>query len=377
MTYGPNILCYDAHDLRILMDYRAALRERTGVGEYVHQLASALVPLLVPGDELTLFSSSWKDRMPAHAVPGASVVDARVPVRVLNFAWHRSGFPPVDWLAGHHDIVQALHPLLIPARTGAGFITIHDLDFLDHPVRTRAEIRRDYAALAPAHARRADRVVTVSGYTASEIVRRLGVDRSRIVVCPPGAPAWTPRPAAQVRGPILFMGTLEARKNVGVLLDAYARLRAARPDAPELLLAGHAPPAAAGWLSRIAAPPLAGHVRHLGYVAGDRRQDLYRSASMLVLPSLLEGFGLPVLEAMTIGVPVVVSNRGALPEVARDAGQIVAPEDPDALAAAMERYLSDRSFYSAAVDRGLARARQYSWRESASTLLASYTQAAK
>ncbi|HTL46021.1 MAG TPA: glycosyltransferase family 1 protein [Vicinamibacterales bacterium] len=363
--------------MRILIDYRAALRERTGVGEYVHQLASALVPLLVPGDELTLFSSSWKDRLSPHAVPGASVVDARVPVRLLNYAWHRFGFPPVDWLAGHHDIVQALHPLLIPARAAARFVTIHDLDFLDHPERTRAEIRRDYAALAPAHARRADRVVTVSGYTASEIVRRLGVDPLRIVLCPPGAPAWTPRHEAPVRGPILFMGTLEARKNVGVLLDAYARLRAATPDAPELLLAGHAPPAAAGWLSRIAAPPLAGYVRHLGYVAGDRRQELYRSASMLVLPSLLEGFGLPVLEAMTIGVPVVVSDRGALPEVAGDAGQIVAAEDPDALAAAMERYLSDSAFYSGAVNRGLTRARQYSWRESAATLLASYTQAAK
>jgi glycosyltransferase involved in cell wall biosynthesis len=303
MTYRPNILCYDAPALRILIDYRAALRERTGVGEYVHQLASALVPLLVPGDELTLFSSSWKDRLSPHAVPGASVVDARVPVRLLNYAWHRFGFPPVDWLAGHHDIVQALHPLLIPARAAARFVTIHDLDFLDHPERTRAEIRRDYAALAPAHARRADRVVTVSGYTASEIVRRLGVDPLRIVLCPPGAPAWTPRHEAPVRGPILFMGTLEARKNVGVLL--------------------------------------------------------------------------PVLEAMTIGGPVVVSDRGALPEVAGDAGQIVAAEDPDALAAAMERYLSDSAFYSGAVNRGLTRARQYSWRESAATLLASYTQAAK
>lgn len=371
------MLCYHARRVRILIDYRAALRERTGVGEYVHQLASALVPLLVSGDELTLFSSSWKDRLPAHAVPGAAVVDARVPVRVLNVAWHRFGFPPVNWLARHHDIVHALHPLMIPARDAAQFVTIHDLDFLDHPERTRAEIRRDYAALAPSHARRAARVVTVSQYTASEIVRRLGVDPSRIIVCSPGAPAWVPRTAAPVRGPILFMGTLEARKNVGVLLDAYTRLLAAMPDAPELLLAGHAPPAAAPWLSRIAAPPLAGHVRHLGYVTGDRRQDLYRSASMLVLPSLLEGFGLPVLEAMTIGVPVIVSDRGALPEVAGDAGQIVPADDPDTLAAAMARYLSDATFSGAAARRGLERARHYSWRDSALTLLASYTQAAQ
>jgi glycosyltransferase involved in cell wall biosynthesis len=367
-------LCYDAPRVRILIDYRAALRERTGVGEYGHQLAAAMVPLLAQGDSLTLFSSSWKDRLASDAQPGASVVDARVPVRLLNFAWHRLRFPPVDWLAGEHDVVHALHPLLIPARRAARFVTIHDLDFLDHPERTRAEVRRDYATLALAHARRADRIMTVSRFTASAIVQRLGVDPSRIVVCPPGAPDWTPRPQASAAGPILFMGTLEPRKNIGVLLDAYTRLLTLVRDAPPLHLAGHAPAAAAKWLARTAAPPLAGHVEHLGYVAGDRRQDLYRSASMLVLPSLLEGFGLPVLEAMTVGLPVVVSDRGALPEVAGDAGEIVPAEDADALAHAMARYLRDPAHYRTAVARGLARAREYSWQESARTLLTSYTE---
>ncbi len=359
--------------MRILIDYRPALRERTGVGEYAHELVRAFTPLLGPADALTLFSSSWKDRLTPDLLPATRVVDARVPVRLLNFSWHRLRFPPVDWLAGPQDIVHALHPIAIPSRRAASVVTVHDLDFLDHPERTRAEIRRDYGALAPAHARAADRVVTVSEFTASEVARRLGVDRSKIVVCPPGAPDWTPRSGPVASGPILFMGTLDPRKNIGVLLDGYARLLSLRPAAPRLLLAGHAPPSAGRWLQQLAEPPLAGRVEHLGYIAGPRRQDLYRSASMLVLPSLLEGFGLPVLEAMTIGVPIIVSDRGALPEVAGGAGQIVPAEDAEALAHAMARYLHDPSFSAAATARGFEQARRYSWRQSARTLMSAYT----
>jgi len=358
--------------LRILLDYRPALRARTGVGEYAHELAAALLRQAAPGETLTLFSSSWKDRLDPGRLPGARIVDARVPVRVLNALWHRLGWPPVEMLAGPHDIAHSLHPLLMPARRARQVVSIHDLDFLDHPERTQAEIRRDYRALAPAHARRASAVVTISRFTAGEIVSRLGVPPDRIVICSPGAPPWEARRAAPPNGPILFMGTLEPRKNVGALLAAYAALIARRPDSPPLWLAGGATEGGASWLREIAQPPLAGRVEHLGYIATDRRYDLYTRASMLVLPSHLEGFGLPVLEAMTAGIPVIVSNRGALPEVAGDAGQIVEPDDPAGFAAAMSRYLDDPAFAAAAVARGLARARTYSWDASARTLLAAY-----
>jgi glycosyltransferase involved in cell wall biosynthesis len=365
-------LCYHGPDLRILLDYRPALRQRTGVGEYVHEIAAALTRHLPPSDSLTLFSSSWKDRLPATPVPGARVVDARVPVRVLNLAWHRLGWPPVERFAGPVDIAHSAHPLLIPARAAKQVVTIYDLDFLDHPERTRAEIRRDYGALAAPHAQRAAAVVTISRFTAGEIERRLGVPRDRIVICSPGAPAWTPRPAAAPRGPILFMGTLEPRKNLGALLGAYAKLRDMDPAAPPLWLAGGTTEASAQWIRAIAEPPLKGHVTHLGYVESDRRYDLYAQASMLVLPSHLEGFGMTVLEAMTAGVPAIVSNRGALPEVAGDAAHIVEADDVQGLAAAMARYLADPAVAAAATERGLRRSREYSWDTSARTLLAAY-----
>ena len=360
--------------VRILLDYRPALRERTGVGEYAHQVAAGLTRLLEPDDFLTLFSSSWKDRLAPDRVPGARVVDARVPVRVLNAAWHRLEWPPVESFAGAQDVAHSLHPLLMPARRAARIVTVHDLDFLDHPERTVSEIRRDYGALAASHARRADAVVTVSAYTAGETERRLGVPRDRIVVASPGAPPWKARRDPVPRGPILFMGTLEPRKNVGTLLEAYAALLERVPDAPPLWLAGGASEAAGPWLRKIQEPPLAGRVTHLGYIAPDRKYDLYIQASMFVLPSHLEGFGMTVLEAMTAGVPVIVSTAGALPEVTGGAAPAIAPGDVRGFADAMARYLNDPSAAAAAVERGLARSRVYSWDTTARTLMNAYAE---
>jgi glycosyltransferase involved in cell wall biosynthesis len=358
--------------LRFLLDYRPALRERTGAGEYVHEMAAALARRLAPPDTLTLFSSSWKDRLDTGRVPGTRVVDVRVPVRVLNAAWHRLGWPPVERFAGPVDVAHSFHPLLMPASRARQVVTIHDLDFLDHPERTRGEIRRDYAALAPRHARTAAAVVTISTFTAGEIERRLDVPRDRIVVCSPGAPAWPRRPAPAPAGPILFLGTLEPRKNIGTLLHAYAALLAQLPDAPPLILAGGVTDAAAPWLREIAAPPLAGRVQQLGYIASDRRYELYARASMLVLPSHLEGFGIPVVEAMTVGVPVIVSDRGALPEVAGGAALVVDANDVAGLANAMRRYLVEPETARLAIESGLARAAAFSWDASAATLLARY-----
>jgi glycosyltransferase involved in cell wall biosynthesis len=119
-------------------------------------------------------------------------------------------------------------------------------------------------------------------------------------------------------------------------------------------------------------PPWYPHVRHLGYVSDEERQRLYREASMLVIPSLDEGFGMPALEAMTVGVPVVAANRGALPEVVQDGGILVDPLDESALAGAMQRLLTDRGVAQQYVARGFARAARYSWAASASRLLRAY-----
>jgi glycosyltransferase involved in cell wall biosynthesis len=363
--------------VRILLDYRPALRARTGVGEYAHELATALARQLTPDDSLVLFSSSWKDRLSPGAIPGVPVVDARVPVTFLNLAWHRLEWPSIETFSGDVDVVHSLHPLLMPAQRAAQVTTIHDLYFLDAPENTTAEIRRDYPSLAGAHARRADHVITVSDYTARQIFSRLGVAADRVTICPNGAPRWTPlgdHDRLQA-GHVLFMGTIEPRKNVGALLRAYAGLLERRPDAPPLVLAGRLTEACLPLRDDLSRPPLAGHVHHLGYVEPSERERLYRQASMVVLPSLDEGFGLPALEAMAIGVPVVVSARGALPEVVGRAGLIVEPDDIAGLTAAMERLLIDPVLARACAAEGLKQSRRFSWDVSATRLIEAYASA--
>ena len=368
--------CYDAPRLRIVLDYRPALRQRTGVGHYIHELAAAMQAQLPPGDALVLFSSSWKDRLRADAVPGAEHIDTRVPVRLLNLAWHRLEWPPVERFTGAVDVTHSAHPLLMPSSGAVRVVTVHDLDFLDHPERTEAEIRRDYPALTASHAARADLVVVVSEYSAQAVRTRLGVPEDRLVICRPGAPAGPVGDATVHAGPILFVGTIEPRKNLPTLFAAYERVVAGRPDAPPLVLAGRSVEQSAAIMQSLAARrTLAGRVRYLGYVSDEERRQLYLDASMFVLPSLEEGFGMTAVEAMQAGVPVIASNRGALPEVVGDAGALVDPTDDAALAAAIERLLANPQERVARAEAGRVRARLFTWSATAARLLDAYREA--
>lgn len=364
--------------MRILVDYRPALRARTGVGEYIRQLVRAYTTSFQ--DDVALFTSSWKDRPAANTAAelGARVVDRRVPVRLLNYAWHRAGWPPVEALAGDVDVVHAAHPLLIPSRRATQVITIHDLFFLDYPERTHGEIRRDYAALAPAHAARADAIITSSEHTSRLIASRFNVPHDRIYHCPPGAPTWTTlgrAPNVPANGYILFLGTLEPRKNIGFLLDVYARIVQEHASPPRLVVAGSAAPGAEAWLDRLRRPPLAAHVEYRGYMAEDMREQLYAGARALVLPSLDEGFGLTALEAMSAGVPVVASNRGALPEVVGAGGALLDPADIDGWVAAITRLVSDEAWATGQACAGLARAKAFRWSDTAVRVHQAYVDA--
>jgi glycosyltransferase involved in cell wall biosynthesis len=177
------------------------------------------------------------------------------------------------------------------------------------------------------------------------------------------------------------------------LLDAYERLLTRPAEAghygsapdetgrrgsaalPELVLAGKATDESRAWLDRLEQPPLKGAARYVGYVDPVKRRALYEGARLVVQPSFEEGFGMPVLEAMTLGVPVVAANRGALPEVLGDAGLLVDPEQPAAIAAAMARILSDAEFAAACAAKGLARARNFRWDRTAGQVYDVYRQA--
>jgi alpha-1,3-rhamnosyl/mannosyltransferase len=384
--------------VRILIDYRPALRERSGVGEYVHQLARALAARRVDrsgerrvgdrraslnADQVDIFTSSWKDR-PAPAARAeldcVGVIDRRVPVSLLNLLWHRFERPPVEWLARRqYDVVHSPHPLLLPTRRAARVVTIHDLDFLDHPERTGAEILRDYAQLAAAHARRADGIVVPSAHVGTLVRSRLGVPADRVSVCPHGVPAWRDpgrvTPGNTAGRYLLFLGTLEPRKNLPGLLDAYERLLARCPDAPPLVLAGRPTPSAASWLPRIAEPPLASRVTYRGYLGAEDREDVLAGARLLVLPSFDEGFGLPLLEAMSLGIPVVASERGALPEVAGGAAVLVDPDDVESMAKGLGNVIGDADLARRLGELGKARAASFTWERAAALTRDAYERA--
>ncbi|MBV9174403.1 MAG: glycosyltransferase family 4 protein, partial [Chloroflexi bacterium] len=250
-------------------------------------------------------------------------------------------------------------------------VTLHDLAFLLYP-NTHTQASRAYYAAAGESARRAERVIAVSQRTASDAIRLLGVDPVRVrVVHEAAAAAFNARPRSELdavaarygldtdRPYILFVGTLEPRKNVGMLFEVLKQVR--RDVDVQLLLAG-----ARGWLDE---PIFAAHAasgvgqaaQFLGPVGEADLAVLYSHAAVFVLPSLYEGFGLPVLEAMACGAPVVCSGAGPLPEVADDAATLLKAEDVAAWTQAVLRVLMDRAQADRMRAAGFRRAAQFSW----------------
>ncbi|MGE3473299.1 MAG: glycosyltransferase, partial [Vicinamibacterales bacterium] len=244
-------------NVRVLVDYRPALRARTGIGEYVHELTRALAGAPPPGSTVTAFSSSWRDRVEetlGRDAPGVRVLDRRVPVRALTWAWHRLGWPPVEAFAGDIDVAHSPTPLLVPARRAAQVVTVFDLHFLAGPDEDADPVRRDFVALARRHVTRADHVIAGSAYAARLVATTLGVPPARVTATPLGAPAWaagvrTARGSAPGRT-LLVIGTVEPRKNLGLVLDAYARLLERRADVPPLVVAGRVAAGGAAWAER-------------------------------------------------------------------------------------------------------------------------------
>jgi alpha-1,3-rhamnosyl/mannosyltransferase len=230
-----------------------------------------------------------------------------------------------------------------------------------------------------------DRVITDSQAVRTEVINTLGLPPEKVVAVPLAAGSdFHPRKGAELKplldrwdlvpgSYLLFTGALEPRKNLVRLLEAVAVLRARRRDGPPLVLAG--PP---GWRNREIRERIeaaAGSARYLGHVSREDLAALVAGCAAFVMPSLYEGFGLPVLEAMASGVPVVTSRGGALEEVAADAAVLIDPLDRDAIAAGIEKVLEDSALRETLVQKGFARAAQFTWERTARETLAVYEQA--
>jgi glycosyltransferase involved in cell wall biosynthesis len=279
---------------------------------------------------------------------------------------------PPDLLFVPSHVVPPVHPPSV--------VTIHDLGYLVEPDAHEQMHRKQLEWTTRWNARGASGLIAVSQATKNDLVERLQIDPSRIDVIHHGVSEQL-RPAMpdEINGireryrlgsrTVLAVGTIQPRKNLVRLIQAFERL-AAQNDDIELVLCG-----APGWqgdriLARADASPFNGRIRHLGYVPDSDLAALYSSATLLAFPSLYEGFGMPALEAMACGTPVIAANRSALPEICGDAALLVDPFDVDSIAGGMQDVLTDDELRQSMVARGLVRARSFRWSDCAMQTLA-------
>jgi len=362
--------------LVIGIDFRPALSRATGVGRYFQGLVSGLQEIDRENRYL-LLSSSFKERARPETRPANfRLVDRRVPVSVLNALWHRLQLPSFDWLAGCEiDVAHSPTPLRLPSRRARSIVTVHDLFFLDHPEATSREIRRDYAALVRSHVKKADAILANSRTTADAVEARLDVPRERIHVVHAGIDErfLAAEPSGNGSDPpyLLAVATEEPRKNLSTLLEAFAILKR-RGFEGSLKIAGGAGLDTPLVVETIVRLGIGREVSRLGYVDALELPSLYRNARALVSPSLWEGFGLPLLEAMATTTPLVASDIPVHREVAQDAAVFVPPRDPAALARGIESVWTDATLRTRLEARGLERVREFSWITSAQKTLDLY-----
>jgi len=318
--------------LRVGFDATPLLGPRTGVGRYVEHLAGALAS----SDRVDLagVAFTWRGRadLAGALPPGVSAVGRRAPARALQEVWARVDAPPVEWLAGNFAVFHGTNFVLPPLRRAAGVVTIHDLAYLHLPGLVSATSLR-YRELVPRSIRRAALVLTPSRATADAVREAYPIPADHIAVTPLGVdPTWldTPPPdkawlAARGLPPIylLAVGTLEPRKGLDVLVTAYRNLLADVPDAPPLVLAG-----GAGWGDQPDVAPFPDRIVLPGYVDAADLRAIVAGARVLAFPSRYEGFGLPPLEAMAAGVPVIASDLPAVREATNSLVRLVPPDNP-------------------------------------------------
>ena len=360
----------NAHLLSFSRTYRAA-----GISRYIRNLIAHLARS-EDVEKLTVFAGDRRAVAELGESERLRWSFSRWPTERASqrIAWEHLALPLAAARAGVEVLHSPAHVAPLTWR-GRSVLTVHDLSFLLLP-RIFGRANQLYlSALTRLSARRADAIIAVSENTRQDVIRLLGVSPQRVRVVHNGVEeVFRPLPPEQVeafrrqRGlgehVILFIGTLEPRKNIGRLVEAYARLRQA--GLPHQLVIG----GARGWLfeevfALVRRLGLEQHVSFPGFIPLEEEPLWYNAAEVFAYPSLYEGFGLPPLEAMACGVPVVSSKASSLPEVLGEAGVLVDPYNVDDLAAALERVLTDESLRGELSRRGLARAQQFGWAQAA------------
>jgi glycosyltransferase involved in cell wall biosynthesis len=364
--------------VRVAYDVTSLLDARTGVAAFAGEVLTRVATR--PDIEVVGYSVSWRGR--DHAGDGLlpdGVRLARGPMAAqpLRQMWRRADWPPIEWWTGTVELVHGPNFVVPPSRHGAvELATVHDLTCVRYPeLCTRDTLQ--YPDLIRRALRRGAHIHTVSQFVADEVTEVFGVSADRLHVVRNGidpvheGDAAAGRARAGADRYILAVGTIEPRKDLPLLVDAFDAF-AADDDSIRLVVAGQE-----GWGMQafIAAVDRARHRDRIvrpGWVDDRSRADLLAGAAVFAYPSKYEGFGLPPLEAMAAGTPVVATRAGALPEVLGDAARLVEPGDRDDLAAALHAVLDDPAERDRLITAGRAQAALYSWDSCADGLVALY-----
>ena len=364
-----SVTATDGGRLRVAVDVTALLDRPTGIGVYVGELVAGLARR--PDFDVGAFAVSLRGRGRLHrVVPAGITVRSRpLPARVARAAWARADRPTARWLAGPTDVVHGPNYVVPPGGGAAEVVTVSDLSALHFPEMCTPDVVQWPPLLARA-LRGGAWVHTISEAVADEVRDRHPWAADRVVAVPLAvrrpAPADASSDAARGRHLaggaryVLALGTVEPRKDLPTLVAAFDLLAAEDPEL-RLVIAG---PDGIGAPALTEARRRARHRRRivrLGWVDDAQRLALLRGASVLAYASRYEGFGLVPLEAAAVGTPVVASAVGAIPEVLGDGGLLVAPDDPEELAFALARVLTDAELASSLIRRGDARVSHYTW----------------
>lgn len=373
----------------------------------IHQYSRALIEHLaadagqLPGPLTVLISPTAREQL--AGLPERAQVAVRPASRATEDPWRRIWVEQIETPGVLRRIDGALYhglafvaPLRAPCPT---VITIHDLSFITRP-ETHKPLNRIYLSLFTRWScRRAARVIAVSECTRRDVISRLSVQPARVDVIPHGVHSrFRPLPADEVAAfkrdkgisdqAIFFLGSLEPRKNLVTLIEAFGMVSSQKPVVSSQrtedggqrgeaqLIIGGAP----GWkyepiFARVKALGLEGRVRFVGQIAQDALPAWYNACAVFAYPSWYEGFGMPVLEAMACGAPVVTSNATSLPEVVGDAGIMVAPADARGLANALAGVLKEPARQQQMRAASLRRAAQFTWQATAARTIETYAQA--
>jgi len=373
--------------LKIAIDYTAALKQGGGIGRYTRGLITTLAQL----DQQNNYTLMFTPDAPRNGLqffqkyPNFSHKSYPLPERWMTIGWHRLYLPlPVEWLTGHVDLFHSPNFILPPIRHAKTLLTVHDLSFIRHPQGAVVKLRRWLEKVVPRSLARADHVLADSHSTKQDLIDIYNILPEKITVVGAGVEARF-RPILdstvldsvrnRYRLPptekfILSLGTLEPRKNFTGLIQAFSQSPVR--ETHHLVIAG-----GKGWLydeifAAAETSSVADRIHLIGFVADNDLPALYSLADIFAYPSHYEGFGIPVIEAMACGTPVVCANNSSLPEVAgRSALQIIAT-DTVTLAEALHHMATDNSLRENAIAEGFIQAKKFNWPDAAKRLLEIY-----